>query len=51
MIIMNEVEKLEKKTNEQKVRELIIASGRNPDYEENKAFRTNENRTIRNIWQ
>jgi hypothetical protein len=44
MIIMNEVEKLERKTNEQRVRELMIASGRNPDYDENKAFRTNENK-------
>jgi len=44
MIIMNEVEKLERKPNEQRVRELMIASGRNPDYDENKAFRTNENK-------
>jgi hypothetical protein len=44
MIIMNEVEKLERKTNEQRVRELMIASGILPDYKENKAFRTNENK-------
>jgi hypothetical protein len=41
---MNEVEKLERKTNEQRVRELMIASGILPDYKENKAFRTNENK-------
>ena len=41
---MNEVEKLERKSNEERVRELMIASGRNPDYDENKAFRTNENK-------
>jgi len=41
---MNEVEKLETKTNEERVNELMIASGRNPDYDENKAFRTNENK-------
>ena len=41
---MSEVEKLERKSNEQRVRELIIASGRNPHYDENKAFRTNENK-------
>jgi len=44
MIIMNEVEKLERKTNEQRVRELMIASGFLPDYDKNKAFRTNENK-------
>ena len=41
---MNEVEKLERKTNEQRVRELMIASGFLPDYDKNKAFRTNENK-------
>ena len=41
---MNEFEKLERKTNEQKVRELMIASGFLPDYDKNKAFRTNENK-------
>jgi hypothetical protein len=41
---MNEVEKLERKTNEQRVRELMIASGRKPDFDENKPFRTNENK-------
>jgi len=41
---MNEVEKLETKTNEERVNELMKASGRNPDYDENKAFRTNENK-------
>jgi hypothetical protein len=44
MIIMNEAEKLITKTNEERVRELMIASGRNPDYKENKAFRINENK-------
>jgi hypothetical protein len=44
MIIMNEVEKLITKTNYERVRELMIASGRNPDYDENKPFRTNENK-------
>jgi hypothetical protein len=44
MIIMNEAEKLITKTNYERVRELMIASGRNPDYDENKAFRTNENK-------
>jgi hypothetical protein len=44
MIIMNEIKKLETKTNEQRVRELMIASGILPDYKENKAFRTNENK-------
>ena len=32
------------KTEEDKIRQLMIASGRNPDYDENKAFRTNENK-------
>ena len=41
---MNEAEKLITKTNYERVRELMIASGRNPDYDENKAFRTNENK-------
>jgi len=41
---MNEVEKLETKTNEERVNELMKASGRNTDYDENKAFRTNENK-------
>jgi len=41
---MNEVEKLERKPNKQRVRELMIASGILPDYKENKAFRTNENK-------
>jgi hypothetical protein len=31
-------------TEEYKIRQLMIASGRNPDYDENKAFRTNENK-------
>jgi len=44
MIIMNEVEKLERKPNEQRVRELMIASGRNPCIEEYGAYRTNENK-------
>jgi len=44
MIIMNEVEKLETKTNEERVRELMIASGRNPCIEEYGAYRTNENK-------
>jgi len=34
MIIMNEVKKLERKTNEERVRELMIASGRNLCIEE-----------------
>ena len=41
---MNEVEKLERKTNEQRIKELMIASGFLPDYNKNKAFRTNENK-------
>jgi hypothetical protein len=41
---MNEVEKLETKTNEERVRELMIASGRNPCIEEYGAYRTNENK-------
>ena len=41
---MNEAEKLETKTNEQSIIDLMIASGRNPYYDENKAFRTNENK-------
>jgi len=41
---MNEVEKLERKPNEQRVRELMIASGILPDYKENKPYRTNENK-------
>ena len=44
MIIMNEVEKLERKSNEQRVKELMIASGRNPCIEEYGAYRTNENK-------
>jgi hypothetical protein len=32
------------KTEEDKIRQLMIASGRNPDYDENKAFRSNENK-------
>jgi len=44
MIIMNEVEKLGTKTNNERVRELMIVSGRHPYYDENKAFRTNENK-------
>ena len=31
-------------TEEYKIRQLMIASGRNPYYDENKAFRTNENK-------
>jgi hypothetical protein len=38
------VEKLERKTNEERIRELMIASGFLPDYNKNKAFRTNENK-------
>jgi hypothetical protein len=41
---MNEVEKLETKTNEERIRELMIASGRNPCIEEYGAYRTNENK-------
>jgi hypothetical protein len=41
---MNEVEKLETKTNEERLRELMIASGILPDYDKNKPFRTNENK-------
>jgi hypothetical protein len=44
MIIMNEAEKLITKTNYERVRELMIASGRNPCIEEYGAFRTNENK-------
>jgi hypothetical protein len=44
MIIMNEFEKSITKTNYERVRELMIASGRNLDYDENKPFRTNENK-------
>jgi hypothetical protein len=44
MIIMNEVEKLETKTNEERVKELMIASGRNLCIEEYGAYRTNENK-------
>ena len=32
------------KTEEDKIRQLMIVSGRNPDYDENKAFRTNQNK-------
>jgi len=31
-------------SDKERVKQLIIASGRNPDYDENKAFRTNENK-------
>ena len=41
---MNEAEKLITKTNYERVRELMIASGRNPCIEEYGAFRTNENK-------
>jgi hypothetical protein len=41
---MNKVEKLETKTNEERVKELMIASGRNPCIEEYGAYRTNENK-------
>jgi hypothetical protein len=44
MIIMNEAEKLITKTNYERVRELMIASGRNPCIEEYGAYRTNENK-------
>ena len=41
---MNEIEKLETKTNKEWVKELMIASGRNPCIEEYGAYRTNENK-------
>jgi hypothetical protein len=49
MIIMNAEQMIEKvketiKAEEDKIRLLMIASGRNPDYDENKPFRTNENK-------
>jgi hypothetical protein len=44
MIIMNEAEKLERKTNYERVRELVIASERNACIEEYGAYRTNENK-------
>jgi hypothetical protein len=49
MIIMNAEKMIEQvketiKAEEDKIRLLMIASARNPDYEENKAFRTNENK-------
>jgi len=41
---MNEIEKLETKTNKERVKELMIASERNPCIEEYGAYRTNENK-------
>jgi hypothetical protein len=41
---MNAVQILDKKITEERLKELMEASGRNPDYDENKAFRTNENK-------
>jgi hypothetical protein len=41
---MNAEQILDKKITEERLRELMEASGRNPDYDENKPFRTNENK-------